>query len=88
VNSPRGILGGGGDRSSARDRVPFFLRLGDGEGILRWSSSLSKTSNNFPLDSSSSSWASIAVSGDRIWRAIATARAKAVVRFGSKIRTI
>jgi hypothetical protein len=88
VNSPRGILGSGGDRSSARDRVPFFLRLSDGEGVLQWSSSLSKTSNSFPLDSSSSSWASIAASGDRIWRAIATDRAKAVVQFGSKICTI
>jgi hypothetical protein len=34
VNSPRGILGGGGDRSGARDEVPFFLKLDDGEGVL------------------------------------------------------
>jgi hypothetical protein len=34
ANSPRGILGGDGDRSSARDGVPFFLKLGDCEGVL------------------------------------------------------
>jgi hypothetical protein len=55
VNSPKGILGGGGDRSSAFDGVPFFLKLGDSESILRWSSSSSKTTNSFPLVSSSSS---------------------------------
>jgi hypothetical protein len=38
MNSPKGILGSGGDRSSAHDGVPFFLKLGDGESILRWSS--------------------------------------------------
>jgi hypothetical protein len=48
-------MGGGGDRPSARDGVPFFLKLFDGESILRWSSGLSKTANNFPLASSSSS---------------------------------
>jgi hypothetical protein len=36
-NSPKGILGGGGDQSSARDWVPFFLKLGDGESVLQWS---------------------------------------------------
>jgi hypothetical protein len=34
TNSPRGILGGGGDRSSARYGVPFFLKLDDDEGVL------------------------------------------------------
>jgi hypothetical protein len=63
VNSPRGILGGGGDQSSVRDRVPFFLKLGDNEGIFRQSSGSSKTSSSFPLVSSSSSYASIATSG-------------------------
>jgi hypothetical protein len=42
TNSPRGILGGGGDWSSARDGVPFFLKLDDGEGVLQRSSGLSK----------------------------------------------
>jgi hypothetical protein len=88
VNSPRGILGGGGDRSSARDGVPFFLKQGDGEGILRRSSGLSKTSSNFPLVSSSSSWASIAVSGGGIRRATAVVRAKVAAQFRSKIRMI
>jgi hypothetical protein len=55
VNSPRGILGGGGDRSSARDGVPFFLKLSDGEGIVRRSAVSSKASSNFPLVSTSSS---------------------------------
>jgi hypothetical protein len=84
VNSPRGILGGGGDRSSACDGVPFFLKLGDGEGILRGSFGSSKTSSSFPLVSSSSSWASIAVSGGGIRRAAAVGRAKAAAQFGSK----
>jgi hypothetical protein len=35
MNSPKGILGGSGDRSSVRDGVPFFLKLGDSESILR-----------------------------------------------------
>jgi hypothetical protein len=55
ANSPKGILGGGGDRSSVRDRVLFFLKLSDGEGILRRSSGWSKTNSSFPLVSSSSS---------------------------------
>jgi hypothetical protein len=55
ANSTKGILGGDGDRSSARDRVPFFLKLSDDESILWWSSGLSKTTSNFPLVSSSSS---------------------------------
>jgi hypothetical protein len=88
ANSPRGILGGGGDWSSARDGVPFFLKLDDGEGILRWSSGSCKTSSSFPLVSSSSSWASIAASGSGIRHAIVAARAKAAARFGSKIRSI
>jgi hypothetical protein len=54
-NSPKGILGGDGDWSSARDGVPFFLKLGDGEGVLWWSSGSSKTTSSFPLVSSSSS---------------------------------
>jgi hypothetical protein len=87
VNSCRENLGGGGDRSSARDGVPFFLKLSDGEGVLRRSSGSSKTSNSFPLVSSSSSWTSIAASGGRIWRVTAAARAKAAAQFGSKIRT-
>jgi hypothetical protein len=55
ANSLRGILGGDDDRSNARDGVPFFLKLDNGEGVLRWSSSSSKTSSSFPLVSSSSS---------------------------------
>jgi hypothetical protein len=55
VNSPRWILGGGGDRSNVRDGVPFFLKLDDSEGVLRRSSGSSKTSSSFPLVSSSSS---------------------------------
>jgi hypothetical protein len=55
ANSPRGILGGSDDRSSARNRVPFFLKLNDDEGDLRWISGSSKTSSSFPLVSSSSS---------------------------------
>ncbi len=53
MNSPKGVLGGGSDWSSARDGVPFFLKLGDGESILRWSSGSSKTTSSFPLVSSS-----------------------------------
>jgi hypothetical protein len=48
-------LGGGGDRSSARDEVFFFLKLGDDESILQWSSGSSKTMSIFPLVSSSPS---------------------------------
>jgi hypothetical protein len=48
-------LGGGGDRSNARDGVPFFLKLDDGESVLRWSSGSSKTTTSFPFVSSSSS---------------------------------
>jgi hypothetical protein len=55
ANSPKRVLGGGGDQSSARDGVPFFLKIGDGESILRWSSDSSKTMSSFPLVSSSSS---------------------------------
>jgi hypothetical protein len=55
ANSLKGILGGGGDQSNARDRVLFFLKLGDGESVLRCSSGSSKTTNSFPLVSSSSS---------------------------------
>jgi hypothetical protein len=88
ANSPRGILGGGGDQSSACDGVPFFLKHDDGEGVLQRSSSSSKTSSSFPLVSSSSSWASIAASGGGIRCATTTARAKAAAQFRSKIRTI
>jgi hypothetical protein len=35
--------------------VPLFLKLSDGESVLRWSFSSSKTTNSFPLVSSSSS---------------------------------
>jgi hypothetical protein len=55
ANSPKGVFSGGGDRSSARDGVPFFLKLGDGESVLWWSSDSSKTMSNFPFVSSSSS---------------------------------
>jgi hypothetical protein len=55
VNSPKALLGNGSDRSSARDEVPFFLKLGDDESVLRSSFSLSKTTSSFPLVSSSSS---------------------------------
>jgi hypothetical protein len=55
VNSPKGISGGGGDRSSARDVVPFFLKISDGESVLLWSSDSSKITGSFPLVSSSSS---------------------------------
>jgi hypothetical protein len=55
VNSPMGILGGGGDRSSVRDRVPFFLMFSDSESILLWSSDSCKTTSSFLLVSSSSS---------------------------------
>jgi hypothetical protein len=55
ANSPKGILGGGGDWSSARDEVSFFLKLYDGESVLQWSSGSSKTTSSFPLVSSSSS---------------------------------
>jgi hypothetical protein len=48
-------MGSGGDWSSVRDGVPFFLNLGDGEGTLRRSSGSSKTSNGFLLVSSISS---------------------------------
>jgi hypothetical protein len=74
MNSPKG--------------VSFFLKLGDGESILQWSSGLSKTTSSFPLAFSSSSWASIAASGGRNQCAIAAARAKVAAQFGSKIRTI
>jgi hypothetical protein len=88
VNSPKGVLGGGGDRSSARDGVPFFLKLDYGESVLRWSSGSSKTTSIFPLVSSSSSSASIAASGCENHCVTAAARAKAAAQFGSKIRTI
>jgi hypothetical protein len=39
---------------AARDGVPFFLKLGDGESVLRWSSGSSKTTTIFLLVSSSS----------------------------------
>jgi hypothetical protein len=55
VNSLKEILGGSGDQSSARDGVPFFLKIDDGESVLRWSSGSSKTTSSFPLASSSSS---------------------------------
>jgi hypothetical protein len=55
MNSPKGILGGSDDWSSAHDGVPFFLKLGDGESVLRWSFGSSKTTSSFPLVSSSSS---------------------------------
>jgi hypothetical protein len=48
-------MGGGGDRSSARNGVPFFLKLGDSKGILQRSFGSSKTSSSFPLVSLSSS---------------------------------
>jgi hypothetical protein len=54
ANSPKGILGGGGDWSSARDGVSFFLKLSDGESVLRWSSGSSRNTISFPLVSSSS----------------------------------
>jgi hypothetical protein len=55
ANSHKGVLGGGGNQSSVRDGVPFFLKIGDGESILQWSSSSSKTMSSFPLVSSSNS---------------------------------
>jgi hypothetical protein len=55
ANSPEGILGGDGDRSSACDRMPFFLKLDDGKSVLRWSFGSSKSTSSFPLVSSSSS---------------------------------
>jgi hypothetical protein len=55
ANSPKGVLGGGGDRSSVCDGVSFFLKLDDDESVLQWSSGLSKTTSNFSLVSSSSS---------------------------------
>jgi hypothetical protein len=88
VNSPRGILGSGDDWISACDKVPFFLKLGDGEGVLRRSSGSSKTSSSFPLVSSSSSWTLIAASGSEIRRVTVAARAKAAARSGSKIHKI
>jgi hypothetical protein len=80
--------GDGGDRSSAHDRVPFFLKLGDGESVLRWSSGSSKTTSSFPLVSSSPSYASIAASGGGNQCAIVVAGTKAVTQFGSKIHMI
>jgi hypothetical protein len=50
-----GFFGSGGDRSSARDGVSFFLKLDDGESILRSSSNSSMTTSSFPLVTSSSS---------------------------------
>jgi hypothetical protein len=88
VSSPKGILGGGNDRSSVRDGVPFFLKLGDGESVLRWSSGLSKTTTSFPLVSLRSSYASIATSGGGNRCATTAARAKVAAQFGSKICTI
>jgi hypothetical protein len=55
TNSPKGILGGGSDWSSAQDGVSLFLKLGDGESVLRWSSGSSKTTSSFSLVFSSSS---------------------------------
>jgi hypothetical protein len=49
VNSPKGIFGSDGDQSSARDGVPLFLKLGDNESVLQWSSDSSKTTSSFPL---------------------------------------
>jgi hypothetical protein len=88
MNSPKGILGGSDDRSSARDGVSFFLKLGDCESVLRWGSGSSKTTSSFPLVSSSSSKASIVMSGIRNQCTTTVARAKAAAQFGSKIRTI
>jgi hypothetical protein len=65
ANSPRGILGSSGDQSSEHDGVPFFLKLGDGDVVLRQSSGSSNTSSSFPLVSSSASWTSIAMSCGR-----------------------
>jgi hypothetical protein len=31
------------------DGVPFFLKLGDGESVLRWSFSSFETTSSFPL---------------------------------------
>jgi hypothetical protein len=88
ANSPKGILGGGGDRSNVHKRVPFFLKLSDDESVLRWRFGSSRTTTSFPLVSSSSSWASIAASGSGNWRMTVVAWAKAATQFGSKIRTI
>jgi hypothetical protein len=55
MNKPKGILGGGGDQSYVHDGVPVFHKLGDSEGVLRWSFGSSKTTSSFPLVSSSSS---------------------------------
>jgi hypothetical protein len=88
ANSPKGILGSGSDRSSPRGGEHFFLKLGDCESVLWWSSSLSKTTSNFTLVSSSSSLASIAARGGRNQCVIVAAKAKAAAQFGSKIHTI
>jgi hypothetical protein len=88
ANSPKGILGSGSDRSSTRGGEHFFLKLGDCESVLWWSSSLSKTTSSFTLVSSSSSLASIAARGGRNQCVIVAAKAKAVAQFGSKIHTI
>jgi hypothetical protein len=76
------------DRSSARNGVPFFLKLSDSESVLGWSSGSSKTTSSFLLVSSNSSKASIAVRGGGNRCVTVTARAKVVAQFGSKIRTI
>jgi hypothetical protein len=55
VNSLRGVLGTDVYRSGVQDGVPFFLKLGDGEGVLQRSSNSSKTSSSFPLVSLTSS---------------------------------
>jgi hypothetical protein len=48
-NMKAGFLSGGGDQSSAHEGVSFFLKLGDIESILRWSSGSSNTMSIFPL---------------------------------------
>jgi hypothetical protein len=68
--------------------VSFFLKLGDGESALQWSSGMSKTMSSFPLVSSNSSQTSIAVSGSKNRYVTAAARAKAATQFGFKIHTI
>jgi hypothetical protein len=63
VNSLKVIFGSDGDQSSARDRVPLFLMLGDDESVLQWSSDSSKTTGSFPLVLAGLGWVTARVTG-------------------------
>jgi hypothetical protein len=71
ANSPKGVLGGGSDRSSVREGGLVGPIFGDGRSS-RWGlSDDKKQSNGYLATSSSFPWASIAASGSgRRWHTV------------------